>query len=888
MLNLFFSLLPFIGFGQSDKLNYPENKVADLNAKHKLPQKEKLYLHLDRAWYKPGDTIWYKAYLLNENLSASIQSGLLYIEMRNDSNRVVKRQTIKAHNGLAIGDIVLKETLSPGNYILHAYTNWMRNFGPEHFFSCQVTIAPTGKQYWLINRHQTIDKSRNVNLGLHFSDLTPKNIGFRDLQLSVLDRNSTIVKSKVITDPYGNLNFKFTLPDKKDYKHLFIQAEDNSKYADWRKIIIPLQLTRPANTDLQFMPEGGSLLADQPNIVGFKAIDEEGKGVAEIKGEIYNNAMQQVASFQSTHKGMGSFTFIPQAGETYTAKVTYADSIIKNYPLPGVKNSGIAIRVAAIPGKDFLELHVVATADIMNSGKRFTLIGQARDSIYYEEMFSVNKPILKIISTKVFPTGIAKFILLDAANQPVTRRMIFIDHNDELNIKVSSNKANYAVRDSVSLQLYVTDATGKPVKGNFSLAVTDDNEVKASDAAAENMVSYMLLRADIKGNIEDPAYYFTKKNKDRLEALDNLLLTQGWASYDWDHSFGPPPKMEYEAEPKFTVKGSVSNVFNKPIANTEITLKSEFPPLILTTQTDKKGCFSFTDFPELEKIDFMIQATRDFNIGLNVNEVVPPDFDPVQNDATPWYVNSDSTFVSYVTNSNKKIITENKRVKPDDAIEHGKSRLLKEVVIRQRHYNPPPAVHLLLDEEDLRNIRTGKKPVNLMKLLNQKEKLNQMYKMLIIDETPYIRIQELSSVISQGDINRWLESYDTNDILDMRVERMFLNTKLGETPALCIYITSNSHMGADMAGNNGYAYRPIPISQPHQFYSPQYVAKATYKFNDWRATIHWAPEIETDDNGKATVSFFTADRAGTYSLILEGGDMKGNVGYQRQQLSIGR
>ena len=53
---------------------------------------EKVYLHLDKPYYAAGDTIWFKAYLLNEAyLTGSQLSGLLYMEFINEKNKLVKR-----------------------------------------------------------------------------------------------------------------------------------------------------------------------------------------------------------------------------------------------------------------------------------------------------------------------------------------------------------------------------------------------------------------------------------------------------------------------------------------------------------------------------------------------------------------------------------------------------------------------------------------------------------------------------------------------------------------------------------------------------------------------------------------------------------------------------
>ena len=65
-----------------------------------------------------------------------------------------------------------------------------------------------------------------------------------------------------------------------------------------------------------------------------------------------------------------------------------------------------------------------------------------------------------------------------------------------------------------------------------------------SQAYRETMLSYNFLSTQIRGNIHHPAYYFDRKNPDRLQALDLLLLTQGWRRYTWQAS-----RKDYHGKP---------------------------------------------------------------------------------------------------------------------------------------------------------------------------------------------------------------------------------------------------------------------------------------------------------------------------------------------------
>src|SRR6188508_2026839 len=56
----------------------------------KYPQ-EKLYLHFDRPYYNPGETIWFKAYIFSANLPSLI-SKTVYADLVDEKGTVIDRK----------------------------------------------------------------------------------------------------------------------------------------------------------------------------------------------------------------------------------------------------------------------------------------------------------------------------------------------------------------------------------------------------------------------------------------------------------------------------------------------------------------------------------------------------------------------------------------------------------------------------------------------------------------------------------------------------------------------------------------------------------------------------------------------------------------------------
>jgi hypothetical protein len=80
---------------------------------------EKIYMQFDKPYYALGDTIWFKAYLLDQHLGPSEKSRIINLDIANDSNKVIKQYRLLAHSGVSPGDIVLdKQDFVPGTYTI--------------------------------------------------------------------------------------------------------------------------------------------------------------------------------------------------------------------------------------------------------------------------------------------------------------------------------------------------------------------------------------------------------------------------------------------------------------------------------------------------------------------------------------------------------------------------------------------------------------------------------------------------------------------------------------------------------------------------------------------------------------------------------------------------
>jgi hypothetical protein len=102
---------------------------------------EKVYLETDRSFYLAGDTIWFGAFVFdNQSMDSTSMSKILYVDLINTGNKLEKRLKLLIKNGRAKGDFALNRELKDGIFRIRAYTHWMRNFQSEYLFEKDIPV----------------------------------------------------------------------------------------------------------------------------------------------------------------------------------------------------------------------------------------------------------------------------------------------------------------------------------------------------------------------------------------------------------------------------------------------------------------------------------------------------------------------------------------------------------------------------------------------------------------------------------------------------------------------------------------------------------------------------------------------------------------------------
>lgn len=924
---LFFAVVPRVCHAQRNTILEIQRTLDTLRSTMPV---EKLYVHLDKADYLLGDTIWYKVYVMDGTFGTpSAVSGVVYLELLDGDGQLVQRSRQLLVVGSTYGEFVLDHTkVEPGRFTVRAYTRWLQNFGQQYAYERHVQVSGDYLQDWAVNlapvRQRDTLGRQQVAVEMRLEQLDGKRLDVQPVTVEVLHKGKDIAKKRVVVDGGGHLTMDFELPLRRSVADLEVAIHTD----DALKARFPLTAGLPTQKyDVQFLPESGQWVAGMPAVFGVKAINQHGLGIM-AKGVILDPANREIAHFACTHRGMGRVDIPAVPVGEYRAKVSFPDGSHAEYALPSLREEGVMLHHDGRSGTaEHIALRINATAAYANPGT--LLVGMVRGTLWYGAVLKANENTHALALPRAhFPEGLIHFSVLDGSGRPLATRMVYnTTGKNRLAVNVTTQKTRYGVRDSAAVTVRVTDTEGAPVIGNFSLAVTDDGQYEAGKWE-EDINSRYFLASELQGHIEDPGFYFSD-HPDAGCALDNLLLTQGWIAYDQTLLSANKP-LAYVSEPFFQVAGKVSNAFGKVLPNTGITMLSVGKyPMVVDTLTDGNGRFSFADIPPFDTAGFVIQARnrrgKSFNVGIDLDmDAQPPAWKsggagPLP---TPWYVNLDTALQQRVLDHRehqRNVLFGEKGGDLRSIMLREVSVTAKRMVKSSKNLNGPGEADQVLDEELL--LEQGEK--SLLDILQDRidgfrlgfyprkngrpeYMVRDKKARLIFDGMDLEFFYDPETAVTHDDhmqfLRGYLQRYSGSDVLgveimySMRYSSSYnaRHLDIGEIMAnvgqetVYIEITTRGGQGPFMRKTPGVThFRPMPFAWPRAFYRPRYAPNVPAPAaRDLRSTIHWEPMVITDEQGEAIVSFFTSDRTGSYTIRVEGMDDNGNFGVAKATLLV--
>ncbi len=734
---------------------------------------EKIYLHSDKQFYVAGEMIWFKLYVLNAatNEKASL-SKVAYVDVISPAGQTAASAKVVVAAGDANGWLTLPPSLPGGNYMLRAYTSWMRNFGEAVFFQMPIRIVNT---------------------------------------------------------------LRAAPP---------VQSSDTQTFA------------------IGFYPEGGQLVAGLPNTLGVEVLEADGFGM-EYQANVSNAAGDSITSFQSNRFGLSQFTFTPAAGQQYNATFSFANGERRAAALPQAQAGGYVMHVEQTANK-------AATVSIATSGgfalDQLTLTAAGRPVELPAQVAQGGRLVYQL-DEKNLSDGANVITLLNAQQQPVCERLLFVKPGIAPVVGAVLNESHFRSRDSVSLHLrtsYGRDSLSVP---DLSVSVAWSN----GDAPPPVSIgSFLWLASHLRGQIENPGFYFSDSAS--LLAINNLMLTHGWRRFVAGpttnvHDIHP---LEFNGE---IIRALVTDArTNLPASEVKVFLSLPGTPFQLqAATTDALGFVQFDvknhfgpgelifQANTLSDSAFKVEVTKPFaaaatmpmlarktfsnthasgllqqSIGMQVQQLY--DLDrvnrfrvPAALDTTPFFGRPD---YSYPLDAYTRFGT----------VEEVLREYVRPVSVVQRGGAP----HLAIFDEASRRFFNGGE-------------------LVMVDGIPLFNVDKIFA-------------YDALKLknIDIVARKFFMGPALFN--GILSFTTYKGNYDGLQLDPRAIVVDYDGLQLEREFYSPQYATQAQResRLPDFRTTLFWTPAARFGSDGTAHLEWYTSDAKGNYLIRIEGLDEHGN------------
>jgi len=667
--------------------------------------------------------------------------------------------------------------------------------------------------------------------------------------------------------------------------------------------------------DVQFFPEGGNSVIGLDSRIGFKALNILGKGV-DVEGFVLDNAKDTVVAFHTEHLGMGIFNYTSEPQKTYTAFVKGFEGKYRPYSLPTAQAQGFTMAVDNLSNKEKVKVFIANSSpkSADKSSEIMVVVHQRGQLVFMAKGNEMQKSFgLSIPKTKIPDDGIVQITLMNAKGEPLCERLVFNNQNKQINLKIVTDKANYKIREKVTANLEATDAEGKPVEGNFSVAVTDASQVIA-EPHQENLLSYLLLSSDVsnlsgtdyyaalRGNIEQPAYYFDKENTEANRHLDILMMTQGWRRFIWrDLMADKDPKMNNLLETGLEVTGKALKPNGKIADNVTLTLllkNDKKVPQFLTTITDSLGRYGFYGLDFFDSTQVFVQGMKK-NGGKNLDVTI----NPLESAPKVRIVKTPFNPIEFNTRDLSDFLKKAREtIELEKKLKLNKDQMLQEVVVKAKKYEEPDARKIYGKSSN--NIKVDNilcaGATSVFQMIQGRVAGVQVspngsggYSVLIRGVSSFTGSTEPLYLLDGMPVDAdALSSITPCDVDNIDILK-------GAEAAIFGSRASNGVIAIlTKRGGNNYDYSKDPVSGvtiqkrmgynvAREFYAPKYeVAIPDHVRPDFRSTLHWQPNVRTDTHGKATITYWNTDAKATIRIIAEGVSAQGLVGVAKVEYGV--
>ncbi|WP_425390806.1 TonB-dependent receptor plug domain-containing protein [Ekhidna sp.] len=667
------------------------------------------------------------------------------------------------------------------------------------------------------------------------------------------------------------LNFSHEFIFKRNFE-VINSALENSKenYNSERKI-----------KQVDFLPEGGDLIAGIGTKLGISAYDSLGHGLA-TEGVIKNEQNEPVATFQTNRLGKGLSFLTPKSDKKYYAEINGA-----KFSLPEVKQKGASITVTHRYESDDIIVSIISKGVSLTNGH---LVAHRRG----EPLFTHKNVNEASFATKLrkqdLGTGMIHLTYFNDQNIPLCERLIYPNiptlFNNDLEIK--PNAESYSKRSKVQLNIKIPQSLH-----SASLVVNPKQEQHFTEND-ESIISSFMLTSDLKGRIDSPGSYFMG-TKEAYKAMDMLMLTNGWSRFKWEDILaGKGVEKTFPIEKGITIKGQLVGYYDQT--------KTRKGTIKMTTTnngvkiaqgiTNEDGKFIISDniFEDstrviLEATGFNKKGTKeDDNVSINLTLPKRPKSDPYL--SAPDVIDNFEQTVSKQAQIRNAYFLDDEASFLDEVVVKG--RRIDERVEQTRRYLEPDS-RIILDSMSfspagsvidlLRNVSgvvvSGYGQNQSVTIRGISSINGSSSPLFVLDNVPV----DISAIRSLP-----VQQVDFVDVLKGTKASIYGIQAAGG--AVLVYTKKGESLRAAKKAKGLLVFTHPGYHQSKEFYSPNYeIPEESHSIPDYRSTLFWEPNISPGEE-ETQIQFYSSDQDGVFDVRIEGLMKDGTPFVERSSFTV--
>jgi len=703
-----------------------------------------------------------------------------------------------------------------------------------------------------------------------------------NLYVSIEDEKNNIVKKKLIRVDDGVASNSFEIDSLftsgfykvNAYTNWMLNFNEQNHYVESIRIINPeideYTENELVNNDLdaQFLPESGHLLNGVINNIGVVIKDHYGFGIPNAKGEILGNDNQVLSTFATNEFGIGKFQFLPNSTNTYKVKISNAN---KNFLFDlnqTIERRGIIMTLKRLKSKVFVSL--ITNNETLESIKndRYTLMAHNGDNYDIMDIyFTDNTVVTKAIDLENTATGVNILTLFNNEDKPIAERLFF--NYNGIEMYKSSTISASKKRDTVTIDLGFKGIDTEYIN---SLSISVLPEDTKSYNRHNNIVSYTYLQPYLRGTIESAKYYFTDVDAKKEYELDNLLLTQGWSSYNWNAIFQNAPNQTHTFEQGIRLKANLTSKLSENDNNSFLlhAVANEEPRIFDLSQGENSFLIDNL-FPIGSDKIYMSRMTK-------VNGLLPASL----------YFQSFPSAVPALTVDSRAL-----NPKHDYQIEAN----LKSNVFKEFNFDKVQALDEVVIQSEIERKRTQIRKLEEHKfgkvsVIDEEERLLfntlgeflQSKNFFVIDKRGEFYVSDRSGITVTPNSPATQPAFflDGMYIADPQIFYQYSLTNVGyieinrlgigqgargASGVIKIYSSTKGSKSTNNQDTVQDFTLPLSFSAEKKFYVPKYQSYYSDFYKGY-GVVGWEPKIKVDENGYA--SFKIVKPRGTIKLFIEG------------------